>query len=72
MLYIQDMLKKNRAVQNMMLLGMKRRKPMVNQDGNEAKKIFGKKKMKISLQWKEKKSRIEQDLKKDYTKQRKD
>jgi len=43
-------LKKNRAVQNMMLLGMKRRKPMVNQDENEAKKIFGKKKIKILLQ----------------------
>jgi len=43
-------MKKNRAVRNMTLLGMKRRKLMVNQDGNEAKKKFGKKKMKKSLQ----------------------
>jgi len=46
MLYIKDMNKKNRAVRNMMLLGMTRRKLKAIQDGNKAKKTFTKKKMK--------------------------
>jgi len=46
MLYIKDMIKKNRAVRNMMLLGMTRRKLIASQDGKKAKKKFMKKKMK--------------------------
>jgi len=56
MLYIENMTKKNRAVRNMMLLGMTRRKLITSQDGNKAKKKITMKKMKKTTSVKGKRS----------------